>query len=236
MSQSTRTAVAVVVVFVLAGAFWLLLLGPKRDKASELGEQTASLRSEVATEQQRADAAIVAKREFPRYYGELVLFGKAVPAEAATPSLLVQLNEISDRAKTSFASIATAGGGGGAVEAPAPTGTVSAEDAAALPPIGAAAGPAGLTAMPYSLQFDGGFFGIANFIEGLDSQVKTKDGVVVRSRPSRHHRRLQPGAARGRSRLPQRSRGEIQRDHLCHAVRPGPDRRRNPIRTRHHHA
>jgi Tfp pilus assembly protein PilO len=174
MSQPTKTALAVVAVIVLAGAFWLALLGPKREKASELAEQTTSLQSEVATERQRAEAALAAKREFPRYYSELVLLGKAVPAEAATPSLLVQLNGVSDAAGTSFQSIT--GGSGGSEET---TSVVSpGEDASALPPIGSASGPAGLLAMPYSLQFNGGFYEIADFIEGLDSLVKTKEGVV----------------------------------------------------------
>jgi Tfp pilus assembly protein PilO len=175
MGQSSKTAFAVLAVIALAGAFWLLLLGPKREKASELAEQTISLRAEAASEQQRAEAALVAKREFPRYYSELVLLGKAVPAEAATPSLLVQLNAVSAKADTKFQSIV--GGGAGSEEA-STTAAVPGEEAAMLPPIGATAGPAGLSAMPYSVQFDGGFFAIADFIEGLDSLVKTKDGVV----------------------------------------------------------
>lgn len=176
MGQSTKTAFAVVAVIALAGAFWLLLLGPKRDKASELSEQTTSLQSEVATEQQRAEAALVAKHEFPRYYSELVLLGKAVPAEAATPSLLVQLNGISSKADTTFESIV--GGSGTSEEEAAATTAAPGEEAAILPPLGSIAGPAGLSAMPYSVQFNGDFFAIADFIEGLDSLVRTKDGVV----------------------------------------------------------
>lgn len=171
MSRSTKSALAIVVVLALAGAFWLLLLGPKREKASELAEQTSALRGEVATERQRALAALDAKREFPRYYRELVLLGKAVPAEAATPSLLVQLNGVSAHADTRFQSISLGGEGGG--EAAAETG-----DPASLLPLGASIGPAGLSAMPYELEFEGGFFDIADFIEGLDSLVKTKNGVV----------------------------------------------------------
>lgn len=171
MSRPTKSALAIVVVLALAGAFWALLLGPKREKASELAEQTSSLRGEVATERQRALTALDAKREFPRYYRELVLLGKAVPAEAATPSLLVQLNGVSARADTRFQSISLGGEGGG--EAAAETG-----DPASLLPLGASIGPAGLSAMPYELEFEGGFFDIADFIEGLDSLVKTKNGVV----------------------------------------------------------
>jgi hypothetical protein len=33
--------------------------------------------------------------------------------------------------------------------------------------------------MPYSLEFEGGFFDVANFIHRLDGLVKTKDDAVV---------------------------------------------------------
>ncbi len=171
MTQSTKTALAVVVVIALGGAFWLLLVGPKREKASELGEQTTTLRTEVAAEQQRAAVAVAAKERFPAYYRQLVLLGKAVPAEAATPSLLVQLNGISRRSNTRFQSISLGGSGGEAGE----EGTEATE---VTLPIGASPGPAGLLDMPYSLRFEGGFFQIANFVHGIDSLVETKAGAV----------------------------------------------------------
>ena len=171
-SQSTKTALAVVAVIGLAAAFWMLLLAPEREKANELSEQTTQLSAEVATERQRADVGREAKENFPTNYTELVLLGKAVPADAATPSLLVQLNGVSARANTSFQSIALAGGGESSASAEAT------ESAAALAPLGATVGPAGLLAMPYELEFNGGFFDIADFIHGLDSLVTTKDGKV----------------------------------------------------------
>lgn len=173
-SQSTKTALAVVAVLGLAVAFWMLLLAPKREQANELAERTTQLGAEVATEQQRAAAGLEAKRNFPRNYSRLVLLGAAVPSEAATPSLLVQLNGVSARADTSFQSITLAGNEGGGGGAP----VEATESAAALLPLGATVGPAGLSAMPYALEFDGGFFDIADFIEGLDSLVETTDGEV----------------------------------------------------------
>lgn len=181
MAQSTKTALAVAVVIALAGAFWLLLLAPKREQASELSEQVATLQSEVASESQRALAAAAAKREFPRDYHQLVLLGKAVPADAATPSLLVQLNGVGEEAETTFLSIQQGGGSGGgegeSTSAPS-IGSTPTEVAASLSPLGASAGPAGLSAMPYTLSFEGGFFDIADFIGGLDGLVTTKDGHV----------------------------------------------------------
>jgi hypothetical protein len=53
------------------------------------------------------------------------------------------------------------------------------EAAAALLPLGAEIGPAGLGVMPYTLTFTGDFFELADFIKGLDSQVKTSGEKVT---------------------------------------------------------
>jgi Tfp pilus assembly protein PilO len=173
MSESTKTAVAVLAVIALAAAFWLLLLAPKRDKANELSAQTTALKAEVASEAQASVEAVAAKQKFPGLYRQMVLLGKAVPAEAATPSLLVQLNGIGKSTDTSFQSIALASAE--SAEAVEPLAT---EGAASLLPLGAGVGPSGLPTMSYTLQFEGGFFQVANFIQGLDSLVETKNGEV----------------------------------------------------------
>jgi Tfp pilus assembly protein PilO len=180
MSQSTKTAVAVAVavVIVLAGAFWLLLLAPKRQQASELSERVTSIQSEVAAEDGRVSEALVARREFPHLYRQLVLQGKAVPSEAATPSLMVQLNGVGRRSATSFQGIQLKGTSAESAPVASAESVSPTESAAALLPIGATVGPAGFSAMPYALQYGGGFFGIADFIQGLDELVSTKDGVV----------------------------------------------------------
>jgi Tfp pilus assembly protein PilO len=179
MSQSTKSAIAAAVVIVLAGAFWLLLFTPEREQANELSEQVTSLRSEVTAENARAADALIAKREFPHLYRQLVVQGKAVPSEAATPSLLVQLNGIAKSTDTAFQGIQLKGGSGEAVPVATAESVSPTESAASLLPIGATVGPAGFSAMPYALQFEGGFFGIADFLEGLDRQVRTKAGRVI---------------------------------------------------------
>jgi Tfp pilus assembly protein PilO len=172
MTENTKIALVVVVMIALAGGFWLLLLSPKRDEASKLSEQITGLTAEVSHARQEAATAQVAKEHFAVDYKELVELGAAVPAEAATPSLLVQLNGLSDRAKTSFQSIALGAGNGGG-------GGEGAESAAELLPLGAAAGPSGFAAMPYTLDFEGGFFDITKFIEGVDGLVTTTPGGEV---------------------------------------------------------
>jgi Tfp pilus assembly protein PilO len=178
MTEQTKIALVVVAMIVLAGAFWLFLLSPKRDKAGELSTQITALTGEVSAARQQAVTALAAKRNFASDYHQLVELGAAVPGEAATPSLLVQLNGLSDRARTSFQSIALGSASGGEA-ATAETTTESSSTSTELLPLGASAGPSGFAAMPYTLAFEGGFFDITKFIHSLDSLVKTKaDGKV----------------------------------------------------------
>ncbi len=184
MSSSNRTIVAILVVVALAAAFWLLFLGPKRQKADDLSSQVEQLRSSlIQAESQAADAAR-ARRKFPADYHQLVTLGKAVPGSDDTSSLLVQLNQIADDSHVKFQSITlqTSASGGSDTTATANTtpGTASAaaltpptEVAASLLPLGATVGSAGLAVMPYSLTFSGSFFNIADFIQGVDSLVHT---------------------------------------------------------------
>ena len=174
MRESTKTALAVVAVVAIAAGFWLLLLSPKRDQVGELNEQTRHLQTEVSTERAKVTSALAAKRGFSGDYRKLVVLGKSVPAEAGTPSLLVQLNGVGAESATSFEGIVQASGSGeeAGVLAEATNATPS------LVPLGASVGPAGLLAMPYTLEFSGSFFAIANFIHNLDSLVETKNGQV----------------------------------------------------------
>lgn len=175
---------AMLLIAVVAGAFWILALSPKRDEASKLDAQAKQLESSLAQHEAEIAQAEEAREEFPVDYEHLVVLGKAVPSDDETPSLLVQLNRISDRAGVRFQTLKLDASGSGESEASGSLSTstsepVSATEASAsLLPLGAAVGPAGLAVMPYSLTFTGNFFTIADFIKGLDSLVKTTNEEV----------------------------------------------------------
>jgi Tfp pilus assembly protein PilO len=188
LSSSNRLIVVMLGIAVLAVAFWMLLLAPKRDEASKLEKQVAKLEASLAGHQAEVAAALEAREGFPEDYQQLVVLGKAVPSDDDTASLLVQLTHISDRAGVRFQTFAlSAEGGGEAPAAPKPatteeggTGEAASlvsptEVAASTMPLGAAIGPAGLAVMPYTLTFTGNFFTLAKFIKGLDSLVKTEN-------------------------------------------------------------
>ena len=137
MRASERAIVFGVVLAALAIGFYVLVLGPQRDKASELSKQVDDLHASISREQQVADFAEQARREFPRYYGRLVVLGKAVPEQADTASMLVQLNSISSRSQVAFQGISLSQG-----SESAGTGTSSSSSATTTPPTGSSTTPA----------------------------------------------------------------------------------------------
>ena len=141
MRASERAIVFGVVLAALAIGFYVLVLGPQRDKASELSKQVDDLHASISREQQVADFAEQARREFPRYYGRLVVLGKAVPEQADTASMLVQLNSISSRSQVAFQGISLSQGSDSAG-----TGTSSSSSATTTPPTSSSTTPTTPTA------------------------------------------------------------------------------------------
>jgi Tfp pilus assembly protein PilO len=203
MKSANRLIIATLAITMLAIAFWVLALSPKRQEAADLSAEVDQTRAALAEAQYRVTEALAAKREFPTDYRQLVVLGKAVPSSDDTSSLLVELNQIARDSKVTFNSIqlSSTSAGEAAPTAPAPVapapvapsaGPSSAvpaaasvpptEAAASLLPLGATVGPAGLGVMPYNLDFSGDFFQVADFIRGIDSLVKTRTDVAVDGR------------------------------------------------------
>ena len=193
----------------LLAAFWFMVLSPKRDQASELSATVTELESSLSEQEQVIAFAEQSRRNFPKYYGRLVVLGKAVPEQADTASLLVQLSKVSADADVEFLGIEL--GQTGAAPAPVPEQSVAeqasspsvtdppgeegestteaevsstapapaTEAAAASLPIGATVGPAGLPILPYNLTFSGRFFDVSKFIAGLDDLVEMRSNGTV---------------------------------------------------------
>lgn len=181
MKGNNRLIVAMLLLVVAAGAFWMLLISPKREEASKLGKEVETLEASLALHRSEAETAKAAQQEFPTNYSQLVVLGKAVPADSETSSLLVQIQHISERSQVRFEEIELESEGGEAAAPATETSTELAsptEVAASTTPLGASIGPAGLNVMPYSLNFSGSFFHVADFIHGLDKLVETTNSKV----------------------------------------------------------
>ena len=159
MSANNRLIVAMLVAAALVAGFWILLLGPKRQEASDLGSTASELKQSLAADRAQASEALAARKGFPHDYQKLVVLGKAVPSDDETASLLVSLTHVSEKAKVSFREIELKAGesaAGAAEAAPASEAAPSAatatpasspapvaptETAAAALPLGASVGP-----------------------------------------------------------------------------------------------
>ncbi len=193
MKTTDRSILVGLLILGLLACFWFMLLAPKRERASELDAQAADLQAQVAQQEQLADTAASSQQEYGRNYQSLIVLGKAAPADGDTPSLLAQLTELSEKSKTKFESLQLSGDApeipapaaqtttdqnaeagvptAGSAEA-APAGPSAATEAsAAVLPLGATVGPAGLGVMPYNVRFSGDFFQVADLLAGLDSLV-----------------------------------------------------------------
>jgi Tfp pilus assembly protein PilO len=191
MKSSARPIVGILLVVAAAIAFWTLALSPKRSEAEKLDTHIETLNASVETARGELAQATAARRTFPTAYRQLVELGQAVPATDETPSLLVELEHLAATSGVSFETITLEGEGGAAPEvAPEAASTATAESGssigtpaaevvpateveASLLPLGASIGTAGLAVMPYSLNFSGSFFGIAEFIGKVDDLVES---------------------------------------------------------------
>jgi Tfp pilus assembly protein PilO len=200
MKANSRVLVALVVIVVLGAAFYKLGVSPKREEASKLDERVEKLQAAVTAQRQAAAAASAAKKTFPEDYHQLVLLGKAVPADDDTASLLVEVTDVAGEAKIDFRDVELDSTGLASAPTPvaappssgqpsvtdvpsessaAPAVMPATEAAAAVLPLGATVGTAGLGVMPYKLNFAGDFFAIADFMAGLDELVETKNNRVT---------------------------------------------------------
>lgn len=198
--RSDRIILMALPVVALLAAFWFMMLSPKREQATNLDDEVTRLEGEVSAQQQIAEFGEQARQDYDSDYRNVVILGKAVPQGDETASLFAQLSGISRQADVDFRSLELVKSATGTETTPPPatspgesapsanaapgeqTETAVAvpatEEAAANLPIGATVGPAGLPVMPYSLQFQGDFFHVADFVAGLDRSVSTRHGEV----------------------------------------------------------
>lgn len=149
MKGSDRAVFFGVGVVLLAAAFYFLLLSPKRERAAELSQQVSGLEAGISEQEQVAAFGEQARRDFPEYYGRLVVLGKAVPEEADSASLLVQLNELAADARVDFRGITLGGDASGAgSSAPAATPAVPAAPPSGTVPTASGDSAAGSTDTP----------------------------------------------------------------------------------------
>jgi hypothetical protein len=192
-----RTVLLVVAALAILAGFWFAVLGPKRKDASAVAEQVTAARQTL----DQANAALAnaegARKRYTDDYATVARLGKAVPVQDDVPSLVYQLESSASSNKIDFRSIKLESAGTPAASTPAAnvanavasangtapaTGAATSAAAATLPP-GATVGAAGFPTMPFSFNFDGGFFDMQHFLRSLEGFTTAKGKKIsVRGR------------------------------------------------------
>jgi Tfp pilus assembly protein PilO len=160
MTARDRRLLTMLVPVLIAGAVWFLLLAPKRKEADRLDGSIAAAQTRLATAQSDAARYEASRAQIAANLEVLRHAGRAVPASAAMPALLRQLERTGRRTGVSVDSLTTADGG----------------KAAATPVAGAQATPLNLT-----LSFQGRFFAFEKFLGRLDRFIRVSRDQVEAS-------------------------------------------------------
>jgi hypothetical protein len=198
LTDRDRRIVKILLPILVLGAYWFLLLSPKREEAGKAGEQLAQQQERRDSAEARASRLGSAKQGFAADYVEFVRLGKAVPNALDLPGLIIQLEQAARGTGIRFSRVASPEGAGATTAAPAASGakpaagggapassspgkTTEKADEAANPTAGGgspgasgSAGAAGVQTAPLELEFGGGFFELADFFSRLEGFVATR--------------------------------------------------------------
>jgi|1186.fasta_scaffold09001_2 hypothetical protein len=187
LSRTNKMLLAVVVAAAVVGAYWFLLLSPQREKATQLQGDVAKKQTELTQAQSQMATYEKARTAYKANYARFAKVGKAVPADDDVRSLLVQLDSASNRSNVDFNTVevgtgsaagatAAAGSANGSAT-PATTASTTLAKAPGLVPIGST----GVSALPFTLSFDGSFFGLAGLFNRLEHFVSVRNDKVSAS-------------------------------------------------------
>jgi Tfp pilus assembly protein PilO len=133
LTDRDKKIVFLLLPLVLVGAFWFLLLKPKRHEATKLSDQVTQAQEARDAAVSQANQLQAAKAKYASQYAEMVRLGKALPTKVDMPSLLVQLNAAALGTGIEFGSVTV-----GARAAAAPVTSSTAPGASAATAFGAA--------------------------------------------------------------------------------------------------
>jgi len=166
MIRKNSLLLGVAAAVVAIAAFYFLALGPKRDEIAKLDADIAVKATELEQARMTLSTYEQARGTYKKNYATLVRLGKAVPADDDVRSLLVQLEATADRSGVDFQKIEV---GSGAAAATGETAAAVGELAKAPGTVEIAGGA--LSAMPFNLTFNGGYFDLQTFLARLERFV-----------------------------------------------------------------
>jgi hypothetical protein len=171
VKTNAKIIIPVLVALAAAGAYWMLLLSPKREEVAKLDKSIAEKQVALKTAQDQLGEYEQAKKRYKANYTTLTRLGKAVPGDDDVRSLMVQLDDAASDAGVNFATINV----GSSVGTPSTPDGQADPNAAKVPPGAVTVGSAGFSALPFSMAFKGDFFGLSSFFNRLERFVNVRN-------------------------------------------------------------
>jgi Tfp pilus assembly protein PilO len=170
VTKNPKLLIAIVAVVAAVGAYWMLVLSPKREELAKVDGEVAAAQTELSQAQATLATYTKAQGSYKANYATVVRLGKAVPADDDVRSLMVQLNSAASRSNVDFKTISVGDG--------ASSGDPVVAGQTAPPPGAVSVGAAGFTAMPFSFTFDGDFHNLSSFFSRLEHFVTVSEENV----------------------------------------------------------
>ena len=158
LTHRDRVLLGVIAAVALCAALYMLVITPERHTAAHLQSQVAAERVTLAHAEQRAAEGRAAEAALKASQDDWSATQRAVPQVADVPALLKVLTRSAQAAHVSMQSIALTGGSAGT---------------SSTAPATAVSSPAGPTAIPVSLTFEGGYQALNRLVGRLDALVTT---------------------------------------------------------------
>ena len=183
MTRRNSILLVAVAVVAVVGAYWMLVLTPKRQEASKLDKQITLKQTALASAEAEVADYEKARQNYRANYSMVARLGKAVPVDDDVRSLMVQINAAAGHSGVDFRTINVGGAGAAPAAAPSGTGKGATTTATAPPPGATTVGTAGFSTMPFAFRFQGSFFELGKFFNRLDKFVAVRNnGLDVTGR------------------------------------------------------
>ena len=172
MTKNRKLLLVVVAFVAMLGAYWMLVLSPKRDEIAKLDVKLGKAQASLTQDKASLATYKKARLSYKDNYATVVRLGKAVPKDDDVRSLVVQLSAAAERSGVDFGRIQVGGTG---TAGP----TVEAGDAAVGPPGSVSVGSGGFSAMPFTLAFEGRYKNMGQFLARLEHFVTVSDDRIA---------------------------------------------------------
>jgi Tfp pilus assembly protein PilO len=181
LTRNHKIILAVAIAAALLGGFWFQVLAPKRAEATKLDTQIAAKQSQAAQAQTQLATYEKARASYKANYAKLVSLGKAAPADDDVRSLMVQLDQQAGRGNVTFDKVEVGSSSGTPTPPTTPTttgATAAKTSALAAAPGLVPLGTTGVSALPFSLAFDGSFMNLSGYFHQLQRFVRLRNEQV----------------------------------------------------------